>query len=166
MKMNEMFYALTDFCINQDNDKTASEDIIAEMIGGLLSYCDRCAVSFENAAEKKYRYRFLNFGRDNEKIIPQYIRDNDILCEKGITLCCVNTIDYPMGNKTGISGYEIVYDCDKDVIRLFYKATYRENEVITVYRTETDIFSNFDFFGFYAELTKQLKSSIDEICAA
>lgn len=35
MKMNEMLYALTDFCIEQDDTETADEDTIAAMIGGL-----------------------------------------------------------------------------------------------------------------------------------
>lgn len=166
MRMNEMFYALTDFCIEQDNGRTANEDIIAGMIGELLEYCERRLPCIEAAVEKKYRYRFLDFGRDEDKLIPKHIKDNDILCENGITICYINTTNLPRRNKTGISGYEIVYDCDKDIIRLFYKVTYRENEVIIVYRTETNELRNFDFFGFYAELTTQLISMVDEIYAA
>lgn len=166
MRMNEMLYALTEFCIQQDIDETASEEAIAGMIGELLEYCDKRMPHFDFSAEKKYKYRFLNCGKDNSEIMPRHIRNDDILCDNGIILCCISTADLPIGNKVGMAGYEVIYDCDNDTIRLFYKVTFRDNEVITIYRTETDNFKDFDFFGFYAELTYQLKCSIDEIFSA
>lgn len=163
MTMKEMLYALTDFCVQQDSDETAGEGTIAVMIAELLDYCDRRMPHLDFVAERKYQYRFLNCGIDDSRILPRHIRNNDVVCENGITLCYINAKDLPIGNKAGIAGYEVMYDCDNDVIRLFYKVTFRDNEVITIYRTETDNFKNFDFFGFYAELTSQIKSSIDEI---
>lgn len=160
MKMNEMLYALTDFCIEQDDTETADEDTIAAMIGGLLEYCDRRLPNVNIAAERICRYRFLNFGRDDNRILPEDIRNNDVLCEKGIVLCHISRKNLPVGKNTVASGYEVVYDCDENVIRLFYKVTFRAGEVITIYRTEAACFKDFDFFGFYAELTHQLKCSI------
>lgn len=166
MRTKEMFYALTDFCIQQDVDETASEETIASMIGELLEYCDRRMPHLDFAAEKKYKYRFLNYGEDDSRILPRNIRNNDVLCENGMTLCCINTTNLPVGTKVGMAGYEVVYDCDSDIIRLFYKVKFRDNEVITVYRTEVDNFKDFDFFGFYALLAYQLKCAIDEIFSA
>ncbi len=166
MKMNEMLYALTDFCIEQDDNETADEDTIAAMVGGLLEYCDRRLPHFDIAADRICRYRFLNCGIDEKRILPRNVKNSDVLCENGIVLCHITRKNLPIGKKTGVAGYEVVYDCDENVIRLFYKVTFRAGEVITIYRTEAACFKDFDFFGFYAELTHQLKCSIDEIFCA
>lgn len=72
MKMIDMFYALTDFCVCQDCGKFADEDVIAEMVGGLLEHYDERCKYLESAAETKRRYRILNYGND-KKIFPARI---------------------------------------------------------------------------------------------
>lgn len=163
MKMLDMCYALTDFCIEQNSNDIYSEDSIAVMVGELLDYCDRRIGSAEIAAYPIYRYRIFTYGRENENVMPQSIRDNDVLCSNGIILCTVGLKSIPMHGKNMSSSYEIVYDCDDDIIRLFYTVMFRDEEVITVYRTETDSYKDFDFFEFYMELSNQLRSSIDEV---
>ncbi len=158
MKMIDMFYALTSFCVNQDNENFIDEDVAAEMIGGLLEHYDKRCKHLESSAEIKERYRILNCGKD-KKIIPEEVAANDILCKKGITLCCINSSE----NSSEIAGYEVVYDCDNDIIRLFYKVTLRCGKIITVYRTEAERIENFMFFNFFIELANQLNSMIDEI---
>ena len=166
MKMLDMCYALTDFCIEQNSSDNYSEDSIAVMAGELLDYCDRCIGPSEIAADQVYRYRIFTYGRENENVMLQNIRDNDVLCSNGVVLCTVGLKNIPMHGKNMSSSYEVVYDCDDDIIRLFYMVTFRDEEVITVYRTETDSYKDFDFFGFYVELSNQLKSSIDEVFTA
>lgn len=166
MKMNEILYALTDFCIEQDDNETADAETIAAMIVGLLEYCDRRLPHFDIAADRICRYRFLNCGIDEKRLLPMNVKNNDVLCENGIVLCHITRNNLPIGKMTRVAGYEVVYDCDDNVIRLFYKVTLCVGEVITIYRTEAECFENFDFFGFYAELTQQLKCSIDEIFCA
>lgn len=158
MKMIDMFYALTDFCICQDGGKYADEDVIAEMVGGLLEHYDKRCKRLESAVEIKRRYRILNYGND-KKVIPASVMENDILCKNGITLCYINSACD--GSK--VAGYEVVYDCDNDIIRLFYKVTLRCGKTVSVYRTEVEAIDNFVFFNFFIELASQLNSLIDEI---
>ena len=80
MKMLDMCYALTDFCIEQNSSDNYSEDSIAVMAGELLDYCDRCIGPSEIAADQVYRYRIFTYGRENENVIPQNIRDNERSC--------------------------------------------------------------------------------------
>ena len=136
MKMIDMLYALTDFCIYQDSRGTADEDTIAAMIGGLLEYCDRRMPNFDIGADRICRYRFLNYGIDDNGIFPGNIQNNDVLCDNGVVLCHITCKNIPIGKKTGIGGYEVVYDCNENVIRLFYKVTFRDGEINTVYRTD------------------------------
>lgn len=166
MKMTDMFYALTDFCIEQDDNETADEGTIAAMLGGLLEYCDRRLPHFDIAADRICRYRFQNCGNDDNRLLPRCVKNNDVLCENGIVLCNITLRNLSVGNTSELAGCDVVYDCDKNAIRLFYKITLRAGGVITVYMTEIEKIKNFDFFEFYAELTHQLKSSVDEIYCA
>lgn len=166
MKMLDMCYALTDFCIEQNSNDNYSEDSIAVMVGELLDYCDRRIGPSEIAADPINKYLIYTYGRDDEKIIPPFIKDNDVICANGVILCTVEHKNVLMRGTAASGSYEIVYDCDEDIIRLFYKVILRDNEVITVYRTETDSYKDFDFFEFYMELSNQLKSSIDEVFTA
>lgn len=63
MKMIDMFYALTDFCVCQDGGRYADEDVIAEMVGGLLEHYDKRCRHLESAIEPKRRYRIISGGR-------------------------------------------------------------------------------------------------------
>lgn len=165
MKMFDMCYALTDFCIEQNSNDNYCEDSIEVMMGELLYYCDRRIGPAEIAADPINRYRIFTYGKEHENVMPQNIRDNDVLCSNGIFLCTVDLKSIYTHGKNMSSSYEVVYDCDDDIIRLFYTVMLRDEDVITVYRTETDSYKDFDFFEFYMELSNQLKSSIDEVFA-
>lgn len=157
MKMIDMFYALTDFCVCQDGGRYSDEDVIAEMVGGLLEHYDKRCRHLESAIEPKRRYRIISGGKD-KNLLPTCVMENDILCGNGITLCYINS-----AKGSEIAGYEVVYDCDCDVVRLFYKVTLRCGNAVTVYRTEADTIENFVFFNFFIELSSQLNSMIDEV---
>lgn len=60
------------------------------------------------------------------------------------------------GETSVIRGYDVLYDCDSNEVKLFYRITTSDSNVTTNYRIETEIYEMFDFYEFIIDLSAQL----------
>lgn len=102
-----------------------------------------------------------------EEILPMYIKNSDMLYTEAVQLASFVTDGYssdkPVGAYTA-RGYDIVYDFTSGKVKLLYFVMTDCNDMLTLYRTETDYIEKFSCYKFteilYSQMTEMLKNSI------
>lgn len=102
-----------------------------------------------------------------EEILPMHIKNSDMLYTEAVQLASFVTDGYSSDKSVGAytaRGYDIVYDFISGKVKLVYFVMTDCNDMLTLYRTETDYIEEFDCYKFtenlYSQMTEMLKNSI------
>lgn len=110
-----------------------------------------------------YRYHLYAGERYTDEIFPDNIKENGVICERCLHLGTFLAKEYSDNvNKIITLGYDVVYDLDKEEIKLLYRVVFSDNIIVTVYRVETEYFEDFDVTGFMLDLTSQIAGKLKQ----
>lgn len=110
-----------------------------------------------------YRYHLYAGEQYTDEILPNDIKENGVICERCLHLGTFLANEYSNNNDKIITrGYDVVYDLDREELLLLYRVVYSDNNVVTIYRVETEWFEDFDVTGFMLDLTVQLAAKLKQ----
>ncbi len=110
-----------------------------------------------------YRYHLYAGERYTDEILPQNIKENGVICKRGLHLGTFLANEYSNNTDKIITrGYDVVYDLDRDEMVLLYRVVFSDNEVVTIYRVETEWIEDFDVTEFMLDLTSQISAKLKQ----
>lgn len=110
-----------------------------------------------------YRYHLYAGEKYTEEIFPDNIKENGVICERCLHLGTFLANEYSNNTDKIISrGYDLVYDLDIEQMLLIYRVVYSDNDVVTIYRVETEWFEDFDVTEFMLDLTAQITAKLNQ----
>lgn len=110
-----------------------------------------------------YRYHLYAGEQYTDEILPDDIKENGVICERCLYLGTFTANEYSNNTAKIITrGYDLVYDLDNEEMLLLYRVVYADNDVVTVYRVETEWFEDFDVTKFMLDLTVQIAAKLKQ----
>lgn len=110
-----------------------------------------------------YRYHLYAGERYTDEIFSDSIKENGIICERCLHLGTFLANEYSNNTDKIITrGYDVVYDLDREEMLLLYRVVYSDNDVVTIYRVETEWFEDFDVTEFMLDLTVQIAAKLKQ----
>lgn len=124
---------------------------------------DSAFTTFNRIPEKWFKvtpvFSYLLYMRGNyaDEILPNSIKENGVIIERGINLgtFIIDHYSCDTGEKI-VRGYDVVYDLDKREIALIYRIEVMDKGVRNLYRVETDLFEDFDVWQFMFDITSDV----------
>lgn len=128
---------------------------------------DSAFTTFNRIPKKWFKvtpvYSYLLYVRGNyaDEILPNSIKENGVIIERGINLgtFIIDRYSCDTGEKI-VRGYNVVYDLDKREIVLIYRIEVMDKGVRNLYRVETDLFENFDVWQFMFDITSDISDTL------
>ena len=128
---------------------------------------DSAFTTFNRIPKKWFKvtpvYSYLLYVRGNyaDEILPNSIKENGVIIERGINLgtFIIDHYSCDTGEKI-VRGYDVVYDLDKREIALIYRIEVMDKGVRNLYRVETDLFENFDVWQFMFDITSDISDTL------
>ena len=85
------------------------------------------------------------------------------LCERCLHLGMFLANEYSNNTDKIITrGYDLVYDLDREEIILLYRVIFSDNNIVTIYRVETEWIEDFDVTEFMLDLTAQITAKLKQ----
>lgn len=110
-----------------------------------------------------YRYHLYAGEQYTNEILPEDIMENGVICERCLHLGTFLANEYSNNTAKIITrGYDLVYDLDSEEMLLLYRVVYADNDVVTIYRVETEWFEDFDITEFMLDLTAQIAAKLKQ----
>lgn len=110
-----------------------------------------------------YRYHLYAGEQYTDEILPDNIKENGVICERCLHLGTFLANEYSNNTDKIITrGYDVVYDLDREEMLLLYRVVYSDNDVVTIYRVETEWFEDFDVTEFMLDLTVQIAAKLKQ----
>lgn len=110
-----------------------------------------------------YRYHLYAGERFTYEIFSDEVRDNGILCERCLHLGTFLANEYSNNTDKIITrGYDLVYDLDREEMILLYRVVFSDNNIVTIYRVETEWIEDFDVTEFMLDLTAQVTAKLKQ----
>ena len=160
---NEIKDSLFCFCMEQS---AAVGRISVEEVENLTDKAFEVFGKYPNAhidPISMYRYHFYAGEEYTGEIFPETIKENGVLCERCLHLGTFLAKEYSDNVEKIITrGYDVVYDLDKEEIKLFYRVVFSDNSIVTIYRVETQYFEDFDVTEFMLDLTSQITAKLKQ----
>lgn len=128
---------------------------------------DSAFTTFNKIPEKWFKvtpvFSYLLYMRGNyaDEILPNSIKENGVIIERGINLgtFIIDRYSCDTGEKI-VRGYDVVYDLDKREIALIYRIEVMDKEIRNLYRVETDLFEDFDVWQFMFDITSDISDTL------
>lgn len=128
---------------------------------------DSAFTTFNKIPEKWFKvmpvFSYLLYMRGNyaDEILPNSIKENGVIIERGINLgtFIIDHYSCDTGEKI-VRGYDVVYDLDKREIALIYRIEVMDKGVRNLYRVETDLFEDFDVWQFMFDITSDISDTL------
>lgn len=160
---NEIKEAMFRFCLKQcavdgilpidevDNVVETAFEVVSDEVGGEINIT------------KFYRYHLYAGEEFTSEILPENVKENGVICERGIHLGTFLADTYADNDDVGkviMRGYDVIYDLDKQKIILLYRVLISDNELLTIYRVETDYIEDFNLYEFMVDLAAQICTKV------
>ena len=131
-------------------------------------FCDKFVI------EKHPNYKRLeDFNPDNAYLIKdiETVKFNDevetesdenIYSERCLHLGTFLANEYSNTEKIITRGYDVVYDLNREEMILLYRVVFSDNNIVTIYRVETEWIEDFDVTEFMLDLTAQITAKLNQ----
>lgn len=158
---NEIKDALLCFCLEQCSvNGGVSVCEVEKLVSKAFEVCAKTPSGMIDPISV-YRYHLYAGEQYTDEILPDDIKENGVICERCLHLGTFLANEYSNNNDKIITrGYDVVYDLDREELLLLYRVVYSDNNVVTIYRVETEWFEDFDVTGFMLDLTVQLAAKL------
>lgn len=160
---NEIKEALLDFCMEQCTvNGGVSADEAENLVNKAFEVFGKNSCAHIDPISM-YRYHLYAGEEYTDEIFPDNIKENGVICECCLHLGTFTANEYSNNTDKIITrGYDLVYDLDCEEMLLLYKVVYSDNDVVTVYRVETEWFEDFDVTAFMLDLTVQIAAKLKQ----
>lgn len=155
---DRMREAVMQFCMEQEClNGYAAADLTEIMLKSAYMVYEKYPAAVLPVAPV-YRYSICAGEGFTEEILPEEIKKKGIIYQNCVHLGSFMIDGYSdeSGETSVIRGYDVLYDCDSNEVKLFYRITTSDSNVTTNYRIETEIYERFDFYEFIIDLSAQL----------
>ncbi len=151
--------ALVQFCVEQETmSEYMAENEIESVVESAFSVMNRIPATGMRVAPI-YRYHLYAGAAFTDEIFPYSIKENGVLYNNAIHLGTFLVDSYRASSdetKLIARGYDVIYDLDSSEIKLIYRIAITDDGVTTLYRVDTELFEDFNFYEFIIDLTSQM----------
>lgn len=156
--------ALVRFCTEQETlSEYMSENEIEYVVESAFSVMNRIPTTGMRV-EPIYRYHLYAGAAFADEIFPYSIKENGVLYNNAIQLGTFLIDSYRASSdetKRIVRGYDVVYDLDSSEIRLLYRIATTDDSMTTLYRVDTDLYEDFNFYEFIIDLSAQMIAKLN-----
>ena len=160
---NEIKDALLCFCLEQCSvNGGATVDEVENLVNKAFSVFGKNPCAHIDPISM-YRYHLYAGEQYTYKIFPDEVRDNSVLCERCLHLGTFLANEYSDNTDKIITrGYDVVYDLDREEMILLYRVVFSDNNIVTIYRVETEWIEDFDVTEFILDFTAQITAKLNQ----
>ena len=156
--------ALVQFCVEQETmSEYMAENEIESVVESAFSVMNRIPAAGMRVAPI-YRYHLYAGTAFTDEIFPYSIKENGVLYNNAIHLGTFLIDSYRASSdetKLIARGYDVIYDLDSSEIRLLYRIATTDDSMTTLYRVDTDLYEDFNFYEFIIDLTSQIIAKLN-----
>ena len=160
---NEIKDALLCFCLEQCSvNGGVTVDEVENLVNKAFSVFGKNPCAHIDPISM-YRYHLYAGEQYTYEIFPDEVRDNGVLCERCLHLGTFLANEYSDNTDKIITrGYDVVYDLDREEMILLYRVVFSDNNIVTIYRVETEWIEDFDVTEFMLDLTAQIAAKLNQ----